>query len=105
MWLLSLYRSTIGKKAIMAVTGLVLVAFVIGHMAGNLQVFIGAGKMNAYAAFLKSTGELLWLVRLGLLAALILHVTMALQLTRIASRARPVSYSKREPQVSTMAAR
>ena len=105
MWALTLYRSTIGKKIIMAVTGLVLVVFVIGHMAGNLQQFLGPGRMNAYAAFLKSTGELLWLVRLGLLAATVLHVLMAYQLTMIKRAARPIDYTKREPQVSTVASR
>jgi succinate dehydrogenase / fumarate reductase cytochrome b subunit len=103
--MLGFYRSTIGKKVIMAVTGLVLVAFVIGHMAGNLQVFIGPAKMNGYAAFLKSTGELLWLVRIGLLVALVLHVLMAWQLTRAAKTARPVAYAMRDPQVSTVASR
>jgi succinate dehydrogenase / fumarate reductase cytochrome b subunit len=105
MRVLTLYRSTIGKKVIMAVTGLLLVAFVIGHMAGNLQVFIGATKMNAYAAFLKSTGELLWLARLILLVALVLHVLMAWQLTRLKQAARPVGYTRRDPQVSTVASR
>jgi succinate dehydrogenase / fumarate reductase cytochrome b subunit len=105
MWLLTLYRSTIGKKVIMAVTGLVLIAFVIGHMLGNLQVFIGAAKINAYSAFLKSTGELLWLVRLGLLAAVLLHILMAWQLTMLKRRARPIDYERREPQVSTIASR
>jgi succinate dehydrogenase / fumarate reductase cytochrome b subunit len=105
MWALTLYRSTIGKKAIMAVTGLLLVLFVIGHMAGNLQVFLGAGKMNAYAAFLQSLGELLWLARIGLFAALVLHVLMAWQLTRIKRQARPVGYEVRDPQVSTVASR
>lgn len=105
MWLLTLYRSTIGKKVIMAVTGLILVLFVIGHMAGNLQVFIGSAKMNAYAAFLKGTGELLWLVRIALFLALVLHVLMAWQLTRMKRAARPVDYSSRQPQVSTLASR
>jgi succinate dehydrogenase / fumarate reductase cytochrome b subunit len=105
MWVLTLYRSTIGKKAIMAVTGLLLVGFVIAHMAGNLQVFIGPKKMNDYAAFLQSLGELLWIARLGLLAALILHVLMAWQLTQIKNAARPVGYARREPQVSTLASR
>jgi succinate dehydrogenase / fumarate reductase cytochrome b subunit len=105
MWALTLYRSTIGKKVIMAVTGLVLVAFVIGHMLGNLQMFIGAAKINAYSAFLKSTGELLWLVRLGLLVAVLLHILMAWQLTMIKRQARPIDYHKREPQVSTIASR
>jgi succinate dehydrogenase / fumarate reductase cytochrome b subunit len=105
MWLLTLYRSTIGKKVIMAVTGLVLIAFVIGHMLGNLQMFIGAAKINAYSAFLKSTGELLWLVRLGLLVAVLLHILMAWQLTMIKRQARPIDYRRREPQVSTIASR
>lgn len=105
MWALTLYRSTIGKKAIMAVTGLMLVGFVILHMAGNLQVFIGATKMNSYAAFLKSLGELLWLLRLALLAALVLHVLMAWQLTQIKRKARPIDYTAREAQVSTVASR
>jgi succinate dehydrogenase / fumarate reductase cytochrome b subunit len=105
MWVLTLYRSTIGKKMIMAVTGLLLVAFVIGHMAGNLQVFIGAAKMNGYASFLKSLGELLWLARLILFVALVLHVLMAWQLTQIKRRARPVDYTQRDAQVSTVASR
>lgn len=105
MWALTLYRSTIGKKAIMAVTGLMLVGFVIVHMAGNLQMFGGPAKMNGYAAFLKSTGELLWLARGGLLVATILHVLMAVQLTRITRNARPVGYQTRVPQVSTWASR
>src|SRR5919112_1125512 len=105
MWALTLYRSTIGKKVIMAVTGLVLVAFVLAHMAGNLQQFLGPERMNAYAAFLKSTGELLWIARIGLIVATVLHVLMAYQLTRIKRAARPIDYTKREPQVSTLASR
>jgi succinate dehydrogenase / fumarate reductase, cytochrome b subunit len=105
MWLLTLYKSTIGKKIIMAITGLMLVLFVVGHMAGNLQVFIGPAKMNAYAAFLKSTGELLWVVRLGLLVAVVLHIVMAVQLTRAKQLARPTDYTRRDPQVSTLASR
>jgi succinate dehydrogenase / fumarate reductase cytochrome b subunit len=105
MWALTLYRSTIGKKVIMAVTGLILVGFVIVHMLGNLQVFIGPAKMNAYAAFLQGLGELLWVARLILLAAVILHVTAAWQLTQIKNRARPIGYTRREPQVSTVASR
>src|SRR3954469_23522546 len=99
MWALTVYRSTIGKKAIMAVTGLILVGYVILHMAGNLQVFIGAAKINAYAAFLQGTTELLWLVRVVLFVALVLHVLMAWQLTQMKNRARPVGYEHRDPQV------
>ena len=105
MWVLTLYRATIGKKAIMALTGLLLIGFVIAHMAGNLQVFIGATRMNAYASFLKGLGEFLWLARLILFAALVLHVLMAWQLTQITRKARPIDYDKRDPQVSTVASR
>ena len=103
--MLTLYRSTIGKKVIMAVTGLAMVAFVIGHMAGNLQVFLGPTRLNGYSAFLKSTGELLWVVRLGLLVAVLLHMLMAWQLTRTKQAARPIDYTMRQPQASTLASR
>ena len=103
--ILDFWHSTIGKKFVMAVTGLIGVGFVIGHMLGNLQQFLGPARMNAYAAFLKSTGELLWIARLGLIAATILHVLMAWQLTQIKRAARPVDYVQRTPQVSTVASR
>lgn len=103
--LLHFYRSTIGKKVIMAITGLVGVGFVIGHMLGHLQVFQSAEKYNAYAHFLQSLGGGLWLARLVLLGAVVLHVLMAVQLTALKRKARPVDYAKREPQVSTFASR
>lgn len=99
------YRSTIGKKVIMAVTGLMMIAFVVVHMLGNLQVFAGPARLNAYSAFLHSTGELLWLVRATLLVAVVLHVDAAIALTRVAHAARPVDYDARAPQVSTLASR
>jgi succinate dehydrogenase cytochrome b subunit len=99
------WQSTIGKKAVMAITGIVMVGFVIGHVTGNLLVFRGAQHMNDYSAFLKGLGGALWAVRLGLLAAVILHTVAAVQLTRRARAARPVEYHGRKPQVSTLAAR
>ncbi len=100
------YRSTIGKKIIMAGTGLIGIAFVIGHMAGNLQAFVGRDKLNAYGALLHGPlGELLWVVRIVLIIAVVLHVLMAYQLTMRARAARPVGYQKRHPQVSTWASR
>ena len=100
------WRSTIGKKIVMAVTGLIGVGFVIGHMVGNLQVFEGAEKINAYGRFLHHTvGTELWLVRLVLLAAVILHVVAAVQLTRLKQAARPQGYRNQKPQVSTTASR
>ena len=106
MSLLSFYRSTIGKKIIMAVTGLIGVGFVILHMAGNLQVFIGSAKLNAYGAMLHGPlAELTWLLRIVLIVSVVLHVTMAVQLTRISAAARPIEYQRRQPQAATLASR
>jgi succinate dehydrogenase / fumarate reductase cytochrome b subunit len=102
---LGFYRAAIGKKVVMAVTGLIGVAFVIGHMAGNLLAFRGSEAINAYAHFLKSTGELLWILRVVLITAVVLHVIAAYQLTMQNRAARPVGYDTRTPQVSTWAAR
>jgi succinate dehydrogenase / fumarate reductase cytochrome b subunit len=103
---LRFYRSTVGKKIIMAVTGAIWIAFVVAHVAGNLQAFAGREKLNAYSALLHGMGaELLLLMRVVLFVALVLHLLMAFQLTRMASAARPVGYKKRESQVSTFASR
>lgn len=102
---LQFYRTAIGKKVVMGITGLIGVGFVIGHMAGNLLAFNGPGAINAYAHFLQSTGELLWLLRGVLIVSVILHIVAAVQLTRQNRAARPMGYVNREPQVSTWAAR
>lgn len=100
------YRSTIGKKIIMGVTGLIGIGFVILHMAGNLQAFAGARKLNGYGAMLHGPlNELVWLLRIVLIVAVILHVLMAYQLTMRSRAARPVGYEHRDPQVSTLASR
>ena len=100
------WDSSVGKKAVMAVTGLIGIAFVIGHMVGNLQVFQGAERLNAYGALLHGPlNELLWVARVVLLAAVVLHVTAAWQLTQRDRAARPVAYRSRAPQVSTLASR
>ena len=99
------WRSTIGKKMVMAVTGIIMIGFVVGHVLGNLLVFRGPEKLNAYAAFLRGTGGALWMARLVLLASVILHVVAAVQLTRLQRTARPTGYDRKEPQVSTFAAR
>jgi succinate dehydrogenase / fumarate reductase, cytochrome b subunit len=99
------YRTTIGKKVVMGVTGLIGIGYVILHMAGNLLAFRGPEAINAYAHFLQSTGELLWILRIVLISAVILHVIAAYQLTMQNRAARPVDYVNRKPQVSTWAAR
>ncbi len=103
---LTFWRSTIGKKVVMGVTGLIGLGFVIGHMAGNLQVFSGAEKIDAYGALLQGPlHEIVLLARVVLVAAVILHVTAAYQLTMISRAARPVEYAVRRPQVSTLASK
>jgi len=99
------WGSTIGKKVVMGATGVIMIGFLIGHMVGNLQVFIGAERLNAYSRFLHSLGEVLWLVRGVLLLSLLLHIVAAVQLTRIDLAARPVGYGKTTPQASTFASR
>jgi succinate dehydrogenase / fumarate reductase cytochrome b subunit len=104
--MLNFYRSTVGKKAVMGLTGLIGVGYVILHMAGNLQAFAGREKINAYSALLHGPGlELLWTARVVLIVAVVLHVVSAYQLTQQARKARPVGYEKREPQVSTISSR
>ena len=70
----SLFRSSIGRKILMAVTGLVLIGFVIGHLIGNLQVFQDPDHLNGYAQFLHQLGPLLWVARIGLIVAVIIHI-------------------------------
>jgi succinate dehydrogenase / fumarate reductase cytochrome b subunit len=99
------WHSSIGKHAVMAVTGLIMIAFLISHVLANLQVFAGPLMINEYAAALRRLGPLLWLARAGLLVALILHVVAAYQLTQRKRTARPVDYAERDLQISTFAAR
>jgi succinate dehydrogenase / fumarate reductase cytochrome b subunit len=101
-----LWNSSVGKKVIMAATGLIWVAYLLTHMLANLLVFQGPSKINAYSAFLHGTGGALWVARLILIAALVFHVVAAAQLTDRRLKARPAKYvSGREPQVSTLASR
>jgi succinate dehydrogenase / fumarate reductase cytochrome b subunit len=76
-----IFGSSIGRKFLMAITGLVLIGFVIGHLAGNLQVFAHPDKLNGYAHFLQSMGGLLWAARLVLLACVIIHIWAAVALS------------------------
>jgi succinate dehydrogenase / fumarate reductase, cytochrome b subunit len=99
------YGSMVGKKVVMGVTGLIGIGFVILHSLGNLLVFRGAAAINSYSHFLKSTGELLWTLRVVLLLAVVLHVMAAIQLTRQSRAARPIGYTKRETQVATISSR
>lgn len=89
----------------MAITGAILFLFVIAHMLGNLQVFLGPDPLNAYGRFLRGVPELLWTVRMILLAAVILHIWSSVKLARRKLHARPVAYSRKENIASTYASR
>ena len=99
------YESTIGKKAIMAVTGLVLFVFLIAHMLGNLQIFLGPEVMDHYAETLHSTVELLWPVRIILAVSVILHIWASISLSKVKRDARPVAYVKHANVTSSWASR
>ena len=106
MYVLSrFWQSTIGKKIVMAVTGIIGILFVIGHMTGNLLMFKGQEAMAHYALLLRTSMPLLWAVRVGLIAAVVLHAVAAYQLTMLSRAARPEGYADRRPQVTTFAAR
>ena len=106
------YRSDLAKKAVMAVTGIMLFGYVLGHMLGNLKLYLGAEALNHYAEWLREIGEpllphgaLLWITRVGLLAAVVLHILSATQLTLKNRRARPQRYSHRDVVQATYASR
>lgn len=103
--LTNLLKSSLGKKYIMAVTGLALFVFVMGHLLGNLQIFLGRDAVNTYAAFLKSVPELLWGARLGLLLMVGLHIWAAIQLTVENRAARPIAYADLRPSGASYASR
>jgi succinate dehydrogenase / fumarate reductase, cytochrome b subunit len=99
------YRSLVGKKVVMAVTGVLLLLWIVGHLLGNLQIFEGPERLNAYAAFLKKTGEVIWAVRVVMLVALVLHIIASIQVSLAAKRARPIGYAVRKSIETSYAAR
>jgi len=89
----SLFKSSLGKKFVMATTGALLFLFVIGHLVGNLQIFLGPEAINRYGHFLQSNVELLWTVGVCLLAIVLLHIWSAAKVSRENKAARPVGYA------------
>jgi len=112
-WFSELYRSTVGKKYVMALSGLVLMGYVLVHMIGNLKIYLGAADLNAYAEWLRAIGApalphgtALWVVRVVLIVAVALHGHAAYSLTMANRRARSVGYqSKRHYVAADFAAR
>ncbi len=99
------YRSSIGKKWIVALTGLCLIGYVIGHLIGNLQIFIGRDQINNYAVKLHELGPLLWGVRIFLLGAFVLHIVTTIWLTIENREARDHNYHDKKSVASTSASR
>lgn len=100
-----LLDSTVGQKAIAAATGIGLIAFVISHLLGNLQMFLGQDAINGYAVMLKDLGALLWIARLGLLLLVALHIAITVRLTWRSRAAQNGRYSTARRQTSTVSSR
>lgn len=98
---LTFYGTTLGKKAVMAVSGLALLGFVLAHMAGNLQIFLGAAAINGYAEFLHSKPAILWGARLFLLAMVAAHVVSGVLLFKQNKAARPQGYRRKADDLAT----
>ncbi len=105
-----LWGTMVGKKVVMAVTGVILVGFVIAHMLGNIKIFLGPKVIDAYAAFLREMGEpllpysaLLWIARIVLLISVVLHIVAAVELTLMNRSARSQGYQTKKSIASTYA--
>src|SRR5678809_833291 len=103
--LVAFYRSSVGKKMIVAITSIILILFVVGHLLGNLQIFIGPDWINGYSQHLRDLGPLLWLIRIFLLATVIIHIYVTIQLAIENRRARPEAYVERDYVKATLASR
>jgi succinate dehydrogenase / fumarate reductase, cytochrome b subunit len=102
---IAFYYSSIGKKYIVAITALFLVVYVLGHLLGNLQIYMGPDRINAYAKFLHDLGPILWTVRVILIAAFVVHIVATIQLAQENRLAKPQKYAVTGYQRSTWASR
>lgn len=101
------YASSIGKKILVALTGLILFGFVVGHMIGNLLIFVGRDAINEYGHMLQTMlhGGGVWLARFGLLVAVVIHIVATISLTRANRAARTAAYAQHKAQVSSTSSR
>jgi succinate dehydrogenase / fumarate reductase cytochrome b subunit len=104
-WLAQFWRSSVGAKVTMAITGVILFGFAVVHTLGNFQVFLEPSFMNDYSKMLHGMPELLWTIRLTLLVALVLHVASFLRLQQLTGGARPVRYKQLQHGRSTWMSR
>jgi succinate dehydrogenase / fumarate reductase cytochrome b subunit len=101
----SLTKVSIGKKYLMAISGLFAVLFVIGHMLGNLQIFLGQDQINTYAEKLRDLGPLLWIIRAFLFAVIVVHIYKGIQLKLQNWEARPARYIKEDTVQASLSSR
>jgi succinate dehydrogenase / fumarate reductase cytochrome b subunit len=111
-WILEFYRSAVGKKWVMALSGIILIVYVVAHLLGNLKVYLGAEEINSYGEALRDLGghlvphtSLLWLMRIGLLGAFVVHVHAAYSLTYTNWKARSGRYRERDYATASYASR
>src|SRR4051812_20166965 len=100
-----LVQTSVGRKMIVAITGVILMLFVIGHLLGNLQIFLGPDWINGYAQHLRDLGALLWIVRLTLIITVVLHIYFTIRLALENRAARTTSYAQRDYVKATFASR
>jgi succinate dehydrogenase / fumarate reductase cytochrome b subunit len=103
--LIAFYQSSIGKKYVVALTALLLILYVLGHLLGNLQIYLGPDRINAYAKFLHDLGPILWVVRIILIAAFLTHIVATIQLAQENRLAKPQKYAVTGYRRSTTASR
>jgi succinate dehydrogenase / fumarate reductase, cytochrome b subunit len=99
------YDTTTGKKTVMAVTGLLMFSFIVGHLAGNLQIFEGREKLNHYAVMLRALPAALWGFRIAMLVSVCLHMLATFQLWQMKRKARPEAYVRKDAIASSYASR
>jgi succinate dehydrogenase cytochrome b subunit len=99
------YGSSVGKKMIVAVTGIILILFVVGHLLGNLQIFLGPDWINGYSEHLRELGPLLWAIRTFLLVTVILHIYFTILLAIENKGARKKNYIRKERVKASFASR
>jgi succinate dehydrogenase / fumarate reductase, cytochrome b subunit len=102
---IAFYQSSIGKKYVVAITALFLILYVLGHLVGNLQIYMGPDKINWYAQFLHDLGPILWVIRVILIAAFVTHIVATIQLAQENRLAKPQKYAVAGYQRSTLASR
>jgi succinate dehydrogenase / fumarate reductase, cytochrome b subunit len=99
------YHSSVGKKMIVAITGIILILFVIGHLLGNLQIFLGPDWINGYSQHLRDLGPILWIIRIFLFMTVVVHIYVTIRLAIDNRRARPKGYIDKKHVKATFASR